>query len=80
MEYSTVGLGIFIVLYGIYTIIQTISSPEKLIKLTFMKNKLGFKTGVFLHTVVYVVVPVIFGVFLINAGLNGVTITQFWVR
>jgi len=42
-----------------------------------MQSKLGKRMGFALHTIVYVVVPLIFAYFMIRAGINGETITQF---
>jgi len=77
MQYTTLALGTFIVLFGLYTAIISIKSPLELIRLKFMRAKLGNKAGAIIHTVLYVVVPLIFGSFMINAAINGITIQQF---
>ncbi len=77
MQYTTVALASAILLFGIYTLIMSYRSPNDLIKLKYMKSKLGEKTGFVIHTIAYVIVPFIFGYFMLMAGLNGETITQF---
>jgi len=77
MQYSTLALSGFIILFGVYTLIMTFKAPLKQIRLKFMRDKLGVKAGTLLHTVIYAIVPVIFGCFMLDAGLNGMSITQF---
>ncbi len=77
MQYSTIGLGTLIVLFSIYTLYLSLTASGKQIRLVYMKSKLGNFGGTFLHTLVYVIVPVIFGGYMINAGLSGETITSF---
>ena len=77
MQYTTLALGTFIIFFGFYTATSTIRSPLKLIRLKFMRAKLGNKAGTIIHTVVYAIVPIIFGSFMINAAINGVTIQRF---
>jgi len=77
MQYTTLALGIFILLFGFYTAIKSISSPLELIRLKYMKAKLGNKVGLIIHTILYVIVPIIFASFMINAANNGVTIQRF---
>lgn len=76
MQYTTVALGAAIIVFGIYTAMTSIKTPDALIKLKYMRKKLGMKTGTTVHTVAYVVVPLIFGYFVLSAGIDGVTITK----
>jgi hypothetical protein len=77
MQYTTLALGTAIVLFGIYTALTSLKSPDVLIKLKYMRAKLGVTTGTVVHTIAYVVVPLIFGYFMIRAGIDGLTIQQF---
>jgi hypothetical protein len=77
MQYTTVALASAILLFGLYTLVVSVRVPNDLIKLKYMKSKFGEKAGFTVHTIVYVVVPFIFGYFMLMAGLNGETITQF---
>ena len=77
MQYSTVALSAFIIIFSLYTLQLSIKNAEKQIRLVYMRNKLGKFWGTFIHTFVYVIVPLIFGSFMLNAGINGVTITSF---
>jgi len=77
MQLTTLALGSMIVLFALYTAISSIKKPTELIRLKYMQSKLGKRMGFALHTIVYVVVPLIFAYFMIRAGINGETITQF---
>jgi len=77
MQYSTLALASAIILFAVYTVIMSFKSPDELIKLKYMRGKLGATTGTIVHTLAYVIVPLIFGAFMLNAGLSGVSITQF---
>ena len=77
MQYTTLALGTAIILFGFYTALMSIKSPDDLIRLKYMKAKLGIKAGTIIHTLAYVIVPIVFGYFIIRAGIDGVTITQF---
>ena len=77
MQYSTLTLAGFIILFGIYTLIMTFKAPSEQVRLKFMRDKLGIKAGTLLHTVIYVIVPILFGWFMFSAGIDGISITQF---
>jgi hypothetical protein len=77
MQYTTLALGVAILIFSIYTLITSIKSPKELIKLKFMRDKLGHKAGTTVHTLAYVIVPLIFSYFIITAAIDGVTIQEF---
>jgi hypothetical protein len=77
MQLSTLALGSFIVIFSLYTLYMSISSPEKLIRLKYMREKLGLMIGTSLHTLVYAIIPLIFAYFVLKAGIAGITISQF---
>ena len=77
MQYTTLALGSAIIIFGLYTALMSIKSPDELIRLKYMKAKLGIKAGTIIHFVAYAIVPVIFGYFILRAGIDGITITQF---
>ena len=77
MQYTTLALGAAIFIYSLYTIVMSFKSPKELIKLKYMRAKMGVKYGTMVHTIVYIVVPLVFGFFVIRAGIDGITITQF---
>lgn len=77
MQYSTLILGFFIVFFGLYTTVMTFKSPQELIKLKYMRAKLGLKAGTIVHSIAYVVIPFLFGYFVLKAGFDGITITEF---
>ncbi len=77
MQYSTLALASSIIIFTIYTSYMTLKSPNELIKLKYMRAKLGVRSGTLIHTVIYIVIPLIFAYFMFKAGLNNVTIMQF---
>ena len=80
MQYTTLALGGLILLFGIYTAIMSVKSPDELPKLKFFKDKLGLKVGFFLHGLAYVIVPLIFGYFIVQAGIDGVGVKEFFTE
>ena len=77
MQYSTVALATLIIIFSVYTLFVSIKNSDKQIRLVYMKNKLGKFWGNFFHTLIYIIIPVIFGSFMLNAGMNGETIVSF---
>ncbi len=77
MQYTTLALGFAIIIFGLYTGLESIKSPDDLIRLKYMRAKLGIKAGIFIHSLAYVIVPIVFGCFIVRAGIDGITISQF---
>ncbi|MEH6345489.1 MAG: hypothetical protein V7785_10425 [Bermanella sp.] len=77
MDVITLGLGVVIILYGIYTLVARIKSPEKFGKLVAMKEKFGNGVGTAIHTFAYTFMPVAFGSIVVAAGINGISIAEF---
>ena len=69
MNYTFILVGVLVVLYGIYTIIIRIKNPQKLTKLTEMKERMGNKKAMIIHTIFYSVFPIIVGVVFIISEL-----------
>ncbi len=76
MNWITVGIGILILWFGIFTAMLRQKSPEKFRQLEAMKEKFGDTPGKILHIFAYSMIPIIFGVFLLFAGLNGISLMQ----
>ena len=74
MDYPTIGIGVFALLYGIFTLTVRMKNPEKLGKLVAMKEKFGDKNGTLLHVIGYTIMPVVVGMVFIISGLNGVSL------
>ena len=77
MQYTTLILGSAILLFAFYTAFMSIKSPQELVKLKYMRAKLGQKAGTTVHTIAYVVVPFIFSLFILKAGIDGITVIEF---
>ena len=78
MNILTLSVGALIILYGIYTLVVRVKTPHKLSKLAAMQEKLGAAGGSILHIVAYTAVPVIVGAIVIIAGMNGVSLADFF--
>jgi len=74
MNPITVGLGALIVAYGCYTAYARVKAPHQFHKLDAMKKFWGESAGVAIHFVGYTVVPIMVGVAMIIAGMNGLSI------
>ena len=72
MELITIGIGIVVLWFGLFTSMLRQKSPEKLKTLEPMKQKFGDKPGQFLHILAYSIIPIILGVYLLLSGLNGI--------
>ena len=73
MNPVTVLIGVAALGFGIYTAYVRATNPAKLGKLEAMKKQWGEGTGKAVHLVAYTVVPIIFGIVMIVAGLRGVS-------
>lgn len=73
MDYLTLTLGILAAGYGIFSCIMRFAKPSMFKKLEPMKEKWGEKAGNTIHFFSYVIVPVVIGILLIFAGINGIS-------
>ena len=71
MNWLTILVGAAAFAYGIYTIYLRIKAPQSFGKLDAMKKACGEKPGLFLHIFSYSVLPVLVGITLIRAGIQG---------
>jgi len=71
MDYTTLAIGLFALLFGIYTLIVRMKKPEKFGKLNVMKEKFGDKAGVVIHTISYTIIPIIAGILFIIIAIKG---------
>ena len=74
MNPMTVGLGALIVAYGCYTAYARVKAPHQFHKLDAMKKFWEESAGVAIHFVGYTVVPIVVGIAMIVAGMNGLSI------
>jgi hypothetical protein len=74
MDLVTMGMGVAVCLYGIYTMTMRTRSPEKFGKLKAMKDKYGDSNGLAIHIMAYTVVPIVVGIILSFAGFNGLSL------
>jgi len=73
MNPVTILIGVAGLGFGIYTAYIRSTNPAKFGKLEAMKKQWGESTGKNIHAVAYTVVPIIFGIAMIIAGIGGVS-------
>lgn len=74
MDPVTVGIGVFAIVFGGYTVFLRATDPSKLKKLKPMQDMWGERTGFVVHMVAYSLVPIGVGVAMILAGFRGVSL------
>ncbi len=74
MDPITVSFGAGAMGFGAYTTYLRFSNPSKLGKLEPMRRKFGATAGTAIHLVAYSVAPIAFGVVMLVAGLQGVSV------
>ncbi len=78
MNLVTTGIGLVLVLFGIYMQIMRTRAPERLGKLKAMKAKFGEDTGMILHITAYTILPFVLGFLISFAGLNGLSLSAIF--
>ena len=71
MEPVTVGIGALALVYGIFSAIMRVIKPAFFSKLKPMQEKLGNTMGNLIHSFSYIIVPLVFGIIMIIAGIKG---------
>lgn len=80
MDYLTIGVGVLLFLFGVYTAIARVVWPSHFAKLEPMKARFGAQTGLALHFFAYTMVPWALAVTTILAGVDGVSIGDLLSR
>ncbi len=74
MNVIEIIIGIAAIIYAFVSVYFRLKSPAIFKKLEPMKRIYGSKLGLVLHVMFYTVIPFIFGILLIRAGLLGTTL------
>jgi hypothetical protein len=77
MNITTILAGTIVTAIGIYALYKSVKTPEKVAKLKAMRGMIGSSAGTAIYTIVYAVLPIVFGSFAVKAGYNGVSLMQF---
>ncbi|MFO7537704.1 MAG: hypothetical protein R6X32_06550 [Chloroflexota bacterium] len=73
MSPVTILIGIAALCFGLYTAYLRATNPSKLGKLKAMEQQWGGNTGRTIHLIAYSVIPILFGIVTIVAGISGVS-------
>jgi hypothetical protein len=73
MSPVTILIGAAALVFGIFTAYVRATNPARFGKLEAMKKQWGESAGRAIHVVAYTVVPILFGLVLIVAGMKGVS-------
>lgn len=71
MNPITVAVGAAATAYGLFTLVARAKKPELFSKLEPMKQRWGPTAGMAIHIVGYTIIPIIFGVISVAAGIAG---------
>lgn len=71
MNIVTVGVGSFLMIYGVFSCALRFIRPTMFKKLEVMKNRFGMLVGNIIHFSAYVILPIVGGLYIIIAGLKG---------
>ncbi len=74
MDLMTAGIGALVVAYGCYTAYARMKAPQQFRKLEAMKKFWGVRAGIAIHVVAYTIVPILAGIAMIIADLNGLSV------
>jgi len=74
MNLLTLGIGIVVLCFGVISGILWFKKPGIFKKLEPMKKRWGNRVGSILHISAYVIIPLIFGVIVVIAGVYGIDI------
>jgi hypothetical protein len=74
MNWISLTVGLFALVYGLYSIYARLKFPEKFGKLEAMKKAYGTRIGNLIHIFNYTLIPIGFGIMMIFAGIWGVPI------
>ncbi|MBN1242963.1 MAG: hypothetical protein JXA15_09700 [Spirochaetales bacterium] len=75
MNYTTIAVGVFALVYGIFILALRLRGKEAAFgKLALMKERFGPEAGSRIHFIGYVVLPLVLGAALVLAGLLGANI------
>jgi hypothetical protein len=80
MDITTVAVGIFFVVAGLFFFVRSLRHERPAGKLKAMMERWGASPGLWMYRVAYVGVPLLFGTTAIVAGIRGVGLAAFLGR
>lgn len=78
MNLYTLALGIFMLLHGSYILLSRAKAPNQQKRLHFMTRMLGRPLGFAIYSIIYVVLPIGFGIYITKAGFEGTTLIMLF--
>lgn len=74
MNTTTIVIGTAVFLFGVYTTFMRTLRPEKLGKLSALKDLFGEKNGNLIHLGAYAILPLVAGAVFLFAGVKGISL------
>ena len=74
MDWVTLGSGLALCCYGLYTMVMRTKHPEKVFRLKALKGRYGDINGTAVHIVAFTVLPVILGTIMSFRGFIRISI------
>jgi len=78
MNAYTLALGVFMLLHGSYILLSRARAKSQQKRLNFMKKTLGRPLGFTIYSLIYVILPVGVGIYIISAGLDGIALSALF--
>ena len=74
MSIVTIGIGLAVMLFGLYMAVARVRKPEILCKREALQELFGNDMGNLIHLGTYVIIPLIAGAVFIVSGMQGISI------
>jgi len=78
MNLYTLALGVFMLLHGSYILLSRAKAEGQQKRLHFMTKMLGRPLGFTIYSTIYVILPVSFGIYIIQAGIAGTELSTLF--
>lgn len=79
MNYYTLALGLFMLLHGSFILLTRAKAKHQQARLNFMTKALGKPFGLTIYAIIYVILPIGFGIYITHAGVNGIGISELFI-
>jgi hypothetical protein len=78
MDFYTLALGLFMFCHGGYILVTRAKAKHQKARLDFMTKALGRPFGFTIYSLIYVILPIVFGAYISYAGINNVSLSALF--